>query len=125
MEHGTLFQLRNLFNRRNISTDVKGHVNAFEDFFDVITRGYIIAAALEHLGMSSLNASPDPAMVDASICLEDDCVRKKKLIDISLEIVNKYVDLATEFGPGPPNNMEGTTYSCACETLSLTCHRWS
>ncbi len=85
----------------------------------MITRGHIIAAALEHLGMSSLEESPNSAMVDASIWLEDDCVRQKKLMDISFDIVSKYVDIATEFEPAhTPNNMKGVTYSYACETLA-------
>lgn len=117
MEKGTLFQLRNMLNRRNVSTSVKSNVNAYEDFFDVITRGHIVAAALEHLGMSSLNAQPDPTMVDPSIWMEDDAVRKEKLLKIASEIVDKYVDLSTEFSQ--LHSVKGTVYAYACETLSL------
>ena len=48
MERGTLFQLRNLLNRRNISTSVKSNVNAWENFLNVVTKGHIVAAVLHH-----------------------------------------------------------------------------
>ena len=74
MERGTLFQLRNILNRRNISTDVKGHVNQYEDFFEVIFKGHVLSAALKHLSMPSFDAFPDPTMVDEGIWLQDDSI---------------------------------------------------
>ena len=64
MQRGTLFQLRNMLNRRNIYTSVKANVNAWEDFMDVITKGHILTAALEYLGMTSLDGIPDPSKID-------------------------------------------------------------
>lgn len=120
MERGTLFQLRNLINRRNVSVDVKGSVNAFEDFLDVITIGHVLAAAMEYLGMSKLDEVPDPTIVNSSIWMEDDAERKKTLIDVSSQIVEKYVDLSTEFlDSACVSQQKGTIHAYACETLSL------
>lgn len=48
LEGGTLQQLRNLINRRNISatTNVTGRVNEVEDFLELIVRCHIVAAAM-------------------------------------------------------------------------------
>lgn len=56
MEKGTLYQLRNLINRRNVVKKVKSDMNASEHFFELIVTGHIIACAMEMLGMSAINA---------------------------------------------------------------------
>lgn len=119
MQRGTLFQLRNLLNRRNVSVNVKGSVNAFEDFLDVITRGHILSAALEYLGMSALDGVPNPAIVDSEIWMQDDSVRREKLIEVSGQVVEKFVDLSTEFSCDRHDRHKGTIHAYACETLSL------
>ena len=63
MEQGTLFQLRNLLNRRNISTSVKSNVNAWEDFLNVVTKCHIVPAVLDKLGMTSVNDFPNPSII--------------------------------------------------------------
>ncbi len=57
MERGTLYQLRNLINRRNVTKEIKSDVNAIEDFIEVVTTGYIVSAVMTHLGMSHLGMS--------------------------------------------------------------------
>ena len=120
MQRGTLFQLRNMLNRRNISTSVKANVNAWEDFMDVITKSHILTAALEYLGMTSLDGVPDPSKIDTNIWMEDDNYRREKLLDIATKIVDKHVDLATEFAERDGQEQKGTTYTYACETLNLS-----
>ena len=51
---GTIYQLRNLINRRNVVTDPKMDMNACEDFFELITNAHILAAAMQKFGMSKL-----------------------------------------------------------------------
>ncbi len=58
MERDTLYQLRNLINRRNVKKEVKSDVNAIEDFIEVVTTGYIVSAVMTHLGMSHNNDIP-------------------------------------------------------------------
>lgn len=95
MQKGTLFQLHNLINRPNISK-VKANVDGGEDFMDIITRGHILAAALEHFGMSSVDDIPQSTKVDINTwSLEDE--ERKILLEVSMDIVNKYVDLDTIF----------------------------
>ena len=52
-EHGTLYQLRNLINRRNVvATPMKDFI-ACDDFFITVLTGHIIAAAMKVLHINS------------------------------------------------------------------------
>ena len=57
---GTLYQLRNLINRRNVVMDPKDDMNACEDFFELTVNAHILAAAMTILGMNSLSDDPSP-----------------------------------------------------------------
>ena len=57
MKRGTLYQLRNLINRRNVVKKAKNDMNACEDFELVVT-GHVIACAMQLLGMSSIDEIP-------------------------------------------------------------------
>lgn len=46
MERGTMMQLRNLVNRRNVHMNITGHFNAAVDFFQLVTECHILAASL-------------------------------------------------------------------------------
>ena len=57
-ESGTLLQLHNLINRRNISRDISGNFNAALDFLSLVTTSHILAAVMHFFGMSSRNDVP-------------------------------------------------------------------
>ncbi len=76
MDKGTLCQLRNLINRRNISKSPKNNVNASEDFMEVIVNGHILAAVMSYLGMSSIHDRPSPSIVSHDVWMESDDVRR-------------------------------------------------
>ena len=124
MERGTLYQLRNLINRRNVSTKPKADVNAAEDFLEIVVIGYVISAAMSYLNMSSLDDTPDAAIVPELIWME---LRSSLLQKISLHIVDEYIDLETIFkvlpdvpkGRDLPDIPKGTVYDYTCEVLSL------
>ena len=44
---------------------------------DMITKGHILTAALEYLGMTSLDGVPDPSKIDTNIWMEDDIIEGK------------------------------------------------
>lgn len=58
LEGGTLFQLRNLINQRNIKQDISGKFNEATDFFELVVTAYIVAAALHFFGMKSVTDIP-------------------------------------------------------------------
>ena len=96
MEWGTLYQLRNLIDRRNVSTTVKSDVNAAEDFLETIVTGYIITAVMAHLNMTSLEDAPDPSIVSSRVWT-DDTVRAQTLQSVCTHVVTEYVDLEAVF----------------------------
>lgn len=58
MDGGTLYQLRNLINRRNITKDPKKDVAATEEFFLVVVEAHVLAAAMTMFGMKALDDQP-------------------------------------------------------------------
>ena len=63
MDRGTLYQLRNLINRRNVTKEAKSDVNANEDFLQICFTGYILAAVMSALGMEDIDGSPLASIV--------------------------------------------------------------
>lgn len=58
-EIGTLFQLKNYFNHRNVTSNVKQSFNHDEEFLEFATNGYVVLAAMHVLNMQSLNDIPN------------------------------------------------------------------
>ena len=58
LEGGTLLQLRNLINRRNVKRDISGKFNEAIDFFELVVTGYVISAALHFFSMRSVTDKP-------------------------------------------------------------------
>ena len=58
-DSGTPFQLRNLLNRKNIGISPKKDVNSREDFFHLVVGAHVLVAAMEFLGMDSLDDNPN------------------------------------------------------------------
>ena len=111
MERGTLYQLRNLINRRSVVKKVKSNVNACEDFLELVVTGYIVAGAMEVLGMSVVNDVPSSAVIDSpeDAWMQDDTERKSILTEVSSWITDRYVDLSTTFA----ESQQGQRW-CAC-----------
>ena len=126
IERGTLYQLRNLINRRNVTKEAKSDVNANEDFLEVSVTGYILAAAMSLLGMTDLDGPPLPSLVSPDLWMEDVAVRRATLADIASAIVEAHVDLKTEFSSGPAFGEEeedeeavSSVYDYTREVISL------
>ena len=131
MERGTLYQLRNLINRRNVIRKVKNDMNACEDFFELIVTGYVIACAMELLGMSSVDGVPTSNIIQSpeEVWMKDDSERKSILMEVASAIVDQHVDLSTNFADSKSDGsatLSHTTrpdsvhaYSCELLTLGL------
>lgn len=94
-ESGTLNQLRNAINRRNVSNakgkDVKNNVNEIENFLVIVVECFMLAAALNHFGMSSLDDQPKCNGFPVNLN-ELPLPRRKALLDTELnKIINKFV----------------------------------
>ena len=111
MEKGTLYQLRNVTNRRNVTKQVKSDVNANEDFLELCVTGYILIAVMSILGMTAVEDSPLPTLVSPDLWMEDDSMRYSALMTIASAIVEKYVDLESEFGD--PSQPQSASINCS------------
>lgn len=124
MERGTLYQLRNLINRRNVVNKVKSDVNANESFFELVVTGHIITCAMEILGMSSIDDIPSSGVIQSpdEVWFKDDNEREAILEEVSSLVVEQYVDLSTIFSSPRNEHLPATTdhvNAYTCETLSL------
>lgn len=107
MERGTLYHIRNVINRRNVSATAKSNVNASEDFLEAVVIAYILAAVMHYLGMSSFDDMPLSSIISHEVWMENNAVRSSTLSGISRHIVDQYVDLATDFKePGPATKQD-------------------
>ena len=61
LDRGTLLQLRNLINRRNVAKDVTGRFNATVDFLETVVDCHIVAAAMNFFGMKAETDVPSNA----------------------------------------------------------------
>ena len=55
---GTLLQLRNLINRRNIAKNVTGRFNETIDFAELVINCHIVAAGMKFFGLKSVSDEP-------------------------------------------------------------------
>ena len=67
-EGGTLLQLKNIINRRNIGKDISGKVNEVEDFLELVINCRLIAAALHFFSMESVSDTPHSNGFSSDIC---------------------------------------------------------
>ena len=87
--------------------EVKSNVNGIEDFFEVVVTGYIICAVMSYLGMSHISDMPSDSAISHDLWMEDDSVTKSALMDIASSIVDRHIDLATEFCGQPTMGDDG------------------
>ncbi|CAC5417649.1 unnamed protein product [Mytilus coruscus] len=83
-EKGTLFQLRNQFDRRGVNSEVKNAVNDCREFLRFVTKGHILLAAMQILGLTSLD--------DFETKVGKDDTEKKSFLDkLAIDIVTQFV----------------------------------
>lgn len=87
---GTLLQLRNLINRRNVRADTSQRFNETVDFFQLAVECHIMAAAMHFYTMSSVNDAPStnsiPSLVGKSTARQWSVLRESLT-----RVINRYV----------------------------------
>ena len=81
-EIGTLHQIRNVINRRNVTTKPKKDFNAHDNFFTLVM-GYVLGAATEILGIGELEDDPCQQILPPNVCLHDKCERRDILTSVA------------------------------------------
>ena len=108
---GTLFQLRNLINRRNITAGVTKDMNANEDFLELMVALHVIAAAVQLVGSNSVEEMHAKLTSDG---------QNLQLNALALSVCDTYIDL--EFSP---NDVPARKQSDPDHTMSMPerpCH---
>lgn len=107
-DHGTLYQLRNLVQRRNVGKQPKKDFNAHHDFFNVVVTSHILAAAMEVFGMDSLEDEPCEGLVPPGIDTMAKEEREEVLQYLVGIIVDSYIDINHYLldGDSDPHNSE-------------------
>lgn len=102
-DHGTMYQLRNLISRSNVSAHPVKSYNESDDFFRVIVTSRIFAAALKHLHMKSLADVPSISAVEhpEDLWMETSEQRIAVLQSVCENIVDEFVDFEFNKLPMP------------------------
>lgn len=120
MDKGTMVQLRNLIDRRNVGADSEKDCNASDDFFVLVVECHIIAAAMKYFKMTKTKDMPSHELLREDLWTD---IRKDVLFSVTTEIVTKFVDLeprGLQLSASKSNNEanENKVYVHACELLS-------
>ena len=91
---GTLFQLRNLINRRNVVVTPKNDVAACEDFFLTVVEAHIISAAMELFEMAKMDDVPSFTHFPEGCSELDDLHRRSILVAACHALVEKFVNIS-------------------------------
>ena len=92
-EHGTLYQLRNVINRRNVVKKPIDNFNACDEFFMTVVISYILVVSIKYLKLKSLSEIPsDDVIPDAeNLWMQPKEVRKDVNESTSQKIVEKCI----------------------------------
>ena len=114
MDGGTLYQLRNLINRRNVVSDPSDDVNACEDFLELIVIAHILCAIMAVLGMETLDDNP------SSVFFPEGEVREKTAVlqSAAKVVINDYTDF-TYPARKQPTSHKDHIHEYAKEVLTL------
>ena len=94
IDGSTMYQLRNLINRRNVVKDPSNNFAASEDFILLLTEAHIVAAAMTVFGMASVDNKPSLEMFNAT---NESSLERRKILGKATDlIVKKFVDLSCQ-----------------------------
>ena len=93
LEKGTLCQLRNLIDCRNISASASDDFNACDYYFVTVVQCHIVSAAMHLVKMKATSDKPDHVLLDDDLWIKSKDNRKLVLAQVTKEICLKYVDI--------------------------------
>ena len=100
MDGATLYQLRNIINRRNITKSPSGNVTACEEFFLLVTEAHILSAAMTVFQMQSLDDVPKSTHFRHGSSNLSDVERNPLMQLAARDIITRFVDMS--FGRETP-----------------------
>ena len=96
MDAGTLYQLRKLINRRNVTADPTSRVSAWENFSLHVVEIHVMSACMAEFKMTSVDADPSPAIFTPSSAKDDTLHRRRVLLDAIQKVLDKHVKFSLQ-----------------------------
>ena len=95
-DYGSLYQLRNLINRRNVVSNPMDDVNACDDFFNTVVTCYVLVACMQMLGMDCLTDVPnvEEFSFTTDSWMKPDYSRRSEIYAFCQDFVDKHVDFS-------------------------------
>ena len=112
MDVGTLYQLRNVINRRDVIKHPKNKMSSCESFFLLVSEAHIISATMKGFEMSSVKDTPSSKYFPAGSSALTNLEQRHLLLLATRGIVDKFVDLS--FGS---SDSKVNDHVNACEVL--------
>ena len=121
MDGGSLYQLRNLINRRNVVKDPTNNVAACEDFFLHVVEAHILSACMTVFGMSSVDDTPSSHLFPEDSAELDPIKRREILLLAVLKMMDSFIDLSIGRSHAHKGRdaAEDHLPAYACEVLTL------
>ena len=104
---GTIFQLRNVINRKNIGKKPKKDVNAHEDYFQQVVESHVLAAAMEFFGMDDIENDPNAEIFPPTLWMLEKEERYAVLLSVCGSIVDEFTDIIRTFETSPEQGEKG------------------
>lgn len=98
MDGGSLYQLRNLINRRNVVKDPTHNVTACEDFFVHVVEAHVLSACMTVFDMPSVDSNPSTVHFPEGSADLQPSERRRLLLLATKEVITRLVDFSFEGG---------------------------
>ena len=113
-----MYQLRNLIQRRNVSTKPFSNFDAHGDFFNLVITAHVLSAAMEFLGMTCLDDDPCEEIIPTDIWMNDAAEMKVVLDSVCESIVSQNTSITVIFDKKHSSGND-KVHAYACEVLTL------
>ena len=101
MDKGTLYQLRNLINRRNVVSSPQDNLAACEEFYLLVVEDHILSAVFTVFKMNGFDDTPSVDFFPESFATASPSEQKSTFVRACTEVVNRYVDKKIRKGTSP------------------------
>lgn len=120
LDHGSLYQLRNVIGRNSVVTVPLDDYNACDDFFGLVVTCHILSAAMELLQMATLEDLPKhPKITDGIDTWMQTGIERKAILEaVCTDLVDRFTTV--EFNKSYKNPTDNV-YAYAKQVLSLGC----
>ena len=120
IDGGTLYQLRNIINRRDVVKNPGKNMNACEGFLEVVVEAHILSASMSIFGMHTVDDKPSETFFPDGVFKLNTLQQHRVLLLATRTVVEKFVDLKHEEKKSVDDDDDHVqAYACQVLTLGL------